>query len=81
VEEHVKQRLKLKLVPNSWITRWAQDEEVNERVEEIYIEKTQNEYLIENNVFHPDIKLVHFTTSLNKPHESKLYKYYNNARS
>ena len=81
VEEHVKQKLKLKLVPNSWITRWSQDEEVNERVEEIYIEKTQNEYLIQNNIFHPDVKLVHFTTSLNKPHESKLYKYYNNARS
>jgi hypothetical protein len=74
VEEHVKQKLKLKLVPKSWITRWSYNEETNAKVELIYHKKTGNEYIVKDDEWHPDLKLIHFTTSLNKPHEHKLWK-------
>ena len=38
------------------------------------VEDTQLFYH-EKNKFNENVKFVHFTTSLNKPHESKLYKY------
>lgn len=76
VEEHVKQKLDLKLIPKSWVTRWTNDDDINAKVAERYKENTNLKYLIKDDEFHSDIKLVHFTTSLNKPHESKLYKYY-----
>ncbi len=74
IEEHVKQKLKLKLVPESWITRYTHDEVVNYHIEKVYKEITGEPYLLKNDKFNKNIKLVHFTTSLNKPHESKLYK-------
>ena len=74
VEEHVKQRLKLKLVPESWVTRYTNKEYTNKKLEYKYQEVTNEPYLVKNENFNKNVKLVHFTTSLNKPHESKLYK-------
>jgi len=75
VEEHVKQKLKLKLIPNSWITRWSNDEDLNKRINNKY--ENVNGYPAFDyckNEFNSNIKLVHFNTSLNKPHESRLWK-------
>ena len=44
-------------------------------LEEKYTEITGNKYLYKDD-FHPDIKMVHFTNSLNKPHEWSQYQYY-----
>lgn len=74
VEEHVKQKLKLKFVPESWVTRYTNDDDINSEIEKKYKDVTGEDYLLKNEKFNKNIKLVHFTTSLNKPHESKLYK-------
>ena len=38
---------------------------------------TNNDYLYFGGQFHKDIKLVHFTNAINKPHEWIDYKYFN----
>ena len=77
VNDMVKLRLQLKTLPDSWITRWTSDEypEFRPMLEEKYTEITGNKYLYKDD-FHPDIKMVHFTNSLNKPHEWSQYQYY-----
>ena len=77
VNDLIKLRLKLKTLPDAWITRWTSDEyhEFRPGLEEKYTEITGNKYLYKDD-FHPDIKMVHFTNSLNKPHEWSQYQYY-----
>ena len=77
VNDLIKLRLKLKTLPDSWITRWTSDEypEFRPSLEEKYTKITGNKYLYKDD-FHPDIKMVHFTNSLNKPHEWSQYQYY-----
>ena len=66
----------MQIMPNSWFTRWianSKSEKDNKLLEIKYMETTGNNYLFDGNNFHPDIKMVHFTHSLNKPHEWKYY--------
>ena len=49
--------------------------EFRSTLEEKYTEITGNKYLYKDD-FHPNIKMVHFTNSLNKPHEWSEYKNY-----
>jgi len=71
VEDSVKERLELITFPSSWATRWTQDSKTNEGISKRY-NRYFNESLYEND-FNRDIKLVHFTHSLNKPHESPMF--------
>ncbi len=77
VEDSVRERLKLKLLPNSWFTRWTTGDIINKinkiewqtQISSKYKELTGNEYIYLGGQFHKDIKMVHFTHSMNKPHE------------
>jgi hypothetical protein len=78
VEDSVKERLKLKTIPNSWVTRWCSNsnaiagkdyEKWQFKTSLKYQSLTNNKYIYFGGAFHPDIKLVHFTNAVNKPHE------------
>jgi len=85
VEEHVRQKLKLKLLPNAWFTRWMSSENngMTEKqyrtwqynITKKYCDLTGNDYLFMGD-FHSDIKFIHFTHMLNKPHSWKHYSEY-----
>tara|TARA_R100001377_G_scaffold60859_1_gene36994 strand:- start:865 stop:1551 length:687 start_codon:yes stop_codon:yes gene_type:complete len=79
VYEHLQKKLKLKLLPDAWVTRWNSEwpdkTDHKYRIENKYYDLTGND--LYNETFHPDIKLVHFTHSLNKPHEWSAYAEYN----
>ena len=85
VEDHVKQKLKLKLLPNAWFTRWMSSENngMTEKryrtwqynITKKYCDLTGNDYLFMGD-FHPDIKFIHFTHMLNKPDSWKHYSDY-----
>ena len=77
VEDSVKERLQLIMLPKSWFTRWVVDSDINYgkpmmkwnvQMARKYREITGNEYVYLGGEFHPDIKFVHFTHSSNKPH-------------
>ena len=85
VEDSVKEKLKLKLIPNSWVTRWCSHEIViggrdmkqwQIKTTTKYRKLTGNDYIYLGGEFHEDIKLVHFTHHANKPHEWEGYKYF-----
>lgn len=64
----------MQIMPNAWFTRWVADPDISTQSIEIrYCESTGNDYLFDGDNFHPDVKMVHFTHSLNKPHEWKNY--------
>jgi hypothetical protein len=88
VEDSVKEKLKLKLIPDSWVTRWCADDTIlndkdystwQKEITEKYKNITNNDYIYLGGEFHNDIKLVHFTHSLNKPHKWKDYQYFKNV--
>jgi hypothetical protein len=82
VEDSVRERLKLKLLPNAWFTRWTIDglptvrdiKEWQINLTSKYKKVSGNDYVYLGNQFHPDIKMVHFTHSMNKPHLWKDYE-------
>ena len=82
VEDSVRERLKLKLLPNAWFTRWTIDglptvrniKEWQINLTSKYKKVSGNDYIYLGNQFHPDIKMVHFTHSMNKPHLWKDYE-------
>ena len=85
VEDAVNERLKLKLIPDSWVCRWASNESVlhGQDIHKWQIKQmmkykmlTGNEYIYMGGEFHPDIKLVHFTHAANKPSDWEAYKYF-----
>ena len=87
VEDSVKEKLQLITLPDSWVTRWCANDEViygrdmmNWQVSTSSKYKliTNNDYVYLGGEFHPDIKIVHFTHTINKPHEWKDYKKFNN---
>lgn len=65
--------LDIKTVPDEWVTRWAADgiesDAWYKEIEARYVDK----WIYKNGKFNPRIKLVHFTNSLNKPHNWKDY--------
>lgn len=68
--------LDLKLMPDEWFTRWVSDPDIStKKIEDKYFEITGN-LLYDGSDFHPDIKMVHFTRSTNKPHEWINYERY-----
>jgi hypothetical protein len=77
VEDSVKERLELITIPDSWVTRWCSNDDVVGKditrwqfnITKKYKELTNNDYLYFGGQFHKDIKLVHFTNAINKPHE------------
>ena len=80
VEDQVKKRLNLKLLPNAWFTRWMDGESQTYRnnqrwqcdITKKYADITGNEYIFLDE-FHPDIKYVHFTYSTNRPDSWSYY--------
>ena len=78
VQDNLKD-LELKLMPDSWFTRWLANSPagIGKKLEDKYQEVTGNDYLYNGNDFHPDIKIIHFTDSMNKPHEWKDYGRFN----
>ena len=82
VEDSVRERLKLKLLPYSLFTRWTFDELATVKdtekwqynITSKYKKVTGNDYIYLGGEFHPDIKMVHFTHSMNKPHLWKDYE-------
>ena len=82
VEDSVKERLELITIPDSWVTRWCSNDDVVGKdltrwqfnITKKYKELTNNDYLYFGGQFHKDIKLVHFTNAINKPHEWLDYK-------
>jgi hypothetical protein len=75
VYDQLQLELKLKTLPNKWVTRWTSEEfiEFRDPLEKKYTKITGNKYLYKDG-FHPNIKIVHFTNSLNKPHEWSKYQ-------
>lgn len=75
VEDHVNKKLKIKYIPNSWVTRWSSSynmtnleyENWKYLINEKYCNITGNDYL-HLGEFHPDVKMVHFTHAQNKPY-------------
>ena len=83
VEDSVKERLDLVVLPPAWFTRWVIDEDINYgkdmtlwqvQLTNKYNKITGNDYIYLGGEFHEDIKFVHFTHSLNKPHLWEDYK-------
>tara|TARA_R110001592_G_scaffold61672_5_gene188274 strand:- start:3686 stop:4363 length:678 start_codon:yes stop_codon:yes gene_type:complete len=70
--------VELKLMPDSWFTRWHSTNST-QKIEDKYQELTGNK-LFNNHVWHSDIKMVHFTSSQNKPHEWIHYDKYIQSR-
>ena len=69
VEDSVKEKLELKLIPNSWVTRWSNDSsDWQFNITNKYKEASGNDY-VNLGGWHPDIKLIHFTHAMNKPNE------------
>lgn len=82
VEDSVRERLNLKLLPNAWFTRWMVDgtpgtmkrKEWKTNISSKYKKVSGNNYVYLGGEFHSDIKMVHFTHSMNKPHLWKDYE-------
>ena len=75
----LQRELKLITLPDEWVTRWTSEEfdlsgEHRSDLKHRYRTATGN-YLYKDE-FNPMIKIVHFTNSLNKPHEWKKYDEY-----
>jgi hypothetical protein len=87
VEDSVKERLELIILPKKWFTRWVVDSDIVGRsmttwqvqITRKYREITGNDYIFLGGEFHPDIKFVHFTHRNNKPHEWRDYENFNNG--
>lgn len=84
VYDSAKEQLNIKTLPASWFTRWSVKESIRHvaydqwqhEVSNKYTQTTGNQYLFLGDEFHPDVKIVHFTHSSNKPHEWEYYNLY-----
>ena len=87
VEDSVREKLDLVVLPNEWFTRWVVSNEIvsgsvnqwNYKMTQKYEKLTGNDYIYMGGEFHPDIKYVHFTNRMNKPHEWRDYENFNNG--
>ena len=74
VEESVREKLELKLLPKAWFTRWNSSYDMTDsqystwqyKLTQKYKKLTGNEYIWMGE-FHEDIKFIHFTHAQNKP--------------
>ena len=82
VEDSVNETLELITLPDAWFTRCVSGTDINYgksmfkwnvQLTRKYRELTGNEYVCLGEEFHPDIKFVHFTHRMNKPHEWEHY--------
>lgn len=84
VVEQARKQLKVKTIPDSWVCRWSSEEFINtvrNMSYEDYIRNENENYanicngatLYDGVEFNTDVKLVHFTHTLNKPSEWKEY--------
>ena len=73
VEDSVNENLDLITFPSKWATRWTQDPKTNRGISRRYARYFHTPLQIQSNIFNNDIKLIHFTHSLNKPHESEMF--------
>jgi len=84
VYDSAKEQLEVITFPASWFTRFATINSITHanydywqfELSKTYKEKTGNNYLFLGGEFHPDIKIVHFTHAMNKPHEWDYYESY-----
>ena len=83
VEDNVNEELELITVPESWVCRWCAKQDIGVKdfdlikwkinTTKLYNQVTGNDYVYLGGEFHPDIKMVHFTHSTNKPHDWEDY--------
>ena len=61
VEDSVNEKLKLKLIPSGWVTRWREDDNPDWQLQltNKYEKSSGNKY-IKMGEWHPDIKLIHY---------------------
>jgi hypothetical protein len=84
VYDSAKEQLDVITLPPEWFTRWATTDSIRHVDYDVwqlsltrsYRESTGNNYLFLGGDFHPDIKIVHFTHAMNKPHEWDYYESY-----
>jgi hypothetical protein len=80
VKESVEERLELVRTPEKWATRWMSEDGLKYLTNtdydtwvlghtSNYKEATGNNWVYLGGAWHPDIKIVHFTNHINKPHE------------
>ena len=78
VHDSVKERLELIVLPANWSMRWVDDKFPvskgwEERMTIRWQQLTGNNYIYKDKKFHPDVKIVHFNHTLNKPHQWRDY--------
>ena len=84
VYDSAKEHLTVQTLPSSWFTRWSTKQSIIHvdydawqlSLTKQYKNVTGNDYLFLGGEFYPDIKIVHFTHALNKPHEWEYYDLY-----
>ena len=74
VEAAVRERLKIVMFEEKWCVRWTKDTNANNYYQKLY-RKYYKQNLFQGGSFNKDVKLIHFTYSLNKPHENELFKH------
>lgn len=74
VEAAVRERLKIVMFDEKWCVRWTKDTNANNYYQKLY-RKYYKQNLFQGGSFNKDVKLIHFTYSLNKPHENELFKH------
>ena len=81
-QNFVYEHCNMQTLPKSWVGRMVSEWYINafdnydrwwKETNLAYIKETGNEYYYMDDEFHPDVKLVHFTTPSNKPHEWSRY--------
>ena len=83
VEDQVRKKLKLTLLPDAWVTRWLAEtrteltdkayEKWQYNLTKKYKKFTDNDFIFMGGEFHEDIKLVHFTHMINRPDSWEYY--------
>lgn len=74
VEQHAVEELDILTFDDRWVTNWSNTPDWNNQVHTKY-KQYYNETLISDDKFNDNIKLIHFTTSRNKPHECELFSH------
>lgn len=87
VVDQARKHLKVKTIPNNWVCRWSSEDfietvrnlsydEYIRNENEMYANIAEDKILYDGVKFNDDIKLIHFTHTLNKPSEWEGYSEY-----